>query len=220
MGIPARPTMTKKEKVLEIIKRLSKAIPNPKIELNYTTPFELLVATILSAQATDKLVNTVTPALFAKYKTIQSVADASVEDIDQMVSKVNFHGNKAKNIVAAAQMIMKDYGGKVPDTMEALDALPGVARKTANVILGSIFGKAEGIVIDTHGIRLSNKLGLTSQKDPVKIEQELMELVPKDKWIIMGHLLTLHGRYMCTARPHTCEGCPLDDLCPEYNLNG
>jgi endonuclease-3 len=211
--------MTKKEKVLEIIKRLSKSTPNPKVELHYSTPFELLVATILSAQATDKLVNTVTPALFAKYKTIQSVADASVSDIDQMVSKVNFHGNKAKNIVAAAQMIMKDYGGKVPDTMEALDALPGVARKTANVILGSIFGKAEGIVIDTHGIRLSNKLGLTKQKDPVKIEQELMELVPKDKWIDFGHLLTLHGRYICTARPHTCEGCPLDDLCPEYSLN-
>lgn len=208
--------MTKKEKVLEIIKRLSKVYPNPKVELHYSTPFELLVATILSAQATDKLVNTVTPALFAKFKTIQDFADASVEDIDRMVSKVNFHYNKAKNIRAAAKMIMVTYKGKVPDTMDGLDALPGVARKTANVILGSIFHKAEGIVIDTHGIRLSNKLGLTTQRDPVKIERDLMEIVPKDKWIDFGHLLTLHGRYTCVARPHTCEGCPLGDLCPEY----
>ncbi len=208
--------MTKKEKVLEIIKRLSKSTPHPKVELHYSTPFELLAATILSAQATDKLVNTVTPALFAKFKSIQDYADASAEDIDALVQKVNFHSNKAKNIQASAKMIMETYGGKMPDTMETLDALPGVARKTANVILGSVFGKAEGIVIDTHGIRLSNKLGLSSEKDPVKIERDLMEIVPKDKWIDFGHLLTLHGRYICTGRPHTCEDCPLDDLCPEY----
>jgi endonuclease-3 len=208
--------MTKEEKALEIMKRLYIATPNPKVELNYTTPFELLAATILSAQCTDKLVNTVTPALFAKYKTIQAYADAPVTEIDAMVAKINFHGNKAKNIKAAAEMIMKDFGGNVPGTMEELDALPGVARKTANVILGSVFGKAEGIVIDTHGIRLSNRLGLTTQKDPVKIEQDLMKLIPKDKWIDFGHLLTLHGRYVCTARTHTCEGCTLGDLCPEY----
>lgn len=207
--------MTKKEKALEIYKRLKKAIPNPKVELHYTTPFELLAATILSAQATDKLINTVTPALFAKYKTIQDYADASAEDIDKMVTKVNFHFNKAKNIQAAAKMIMDQYDGNVPDTMEKLDALPGVARKTANVILGSVFIKAEGIVIDTHGIRLSNKLGLTTEKDPVKIERDLMELLPRDTWIDFGHLLTLHGRYTCTARPHTCDACPLGDLCPD-----
>jgi len=208
--------MTKKEKAQEIFRRLKKAIPNPKVELNYTTAFELLAATILSAQATDKLVNTVTPPLFAKYRTIKDYANAKAEDIDKYVTKVNFHSNKAKNIQAAAAMIMDTYGGKVPDTMEELDALPGVARKTANVVLGSVFNKAEGIVIDTHGIRLSNKLGLTTQKDPVKIERDLMELLPRDKWITFGHLLTLHGRYMCTARPHTCENCPLGDLCPEY----
>jgi endonuclease-3 len=208
-----------KQKALEIMRRLYRENPHPKVELNYTTPFELLVATILSAQATDKLVNTVTPALFTKYKTIQAFADAPVEEIDAMVSKVNFHGNKSKNIQAAAKMIMDTYGGKVPDTMETLDALPGVARKTANVILGSVFGKAKGIVIDTHGIRLSNKLGLTKEKDPVKIEQDLMKLIPKDKWIDFGHLLTLHGRYTCTARPHTCEGCVLGDLCPEYTTH-
>lgn len=207
--------MTKKEKALEIYRRLLKATPNPKVELHYSTPFELLAATILSAQCTDKLVNTVTPALFAAYKTVQDYAEASVEDIDRLVAKVNFHRNKAKNIVAAARMIMSDYGGTVPDTMESLDALPGVARKTANVILGSVFGKPEGIVIDTHGIRLSNKLGLVDTKDPVKIERELMGLLPRETWINFGHLLTLHGRYVCTARPHTCADCPLGDLCPD-----
>lgn len=209
--------MTKKEKVLEIIKRLAKERPHPEVELHHTTPFELLTATILAAQCTDKLVNSVTPRLFAAYKTIKEYADASVEDIDRLVTKINFHANKAKNIHAAARMIMERYGGKVPDTMEALDALPGVARKTANVVLGSVFGKAEGIVIDTHGIRLSNKLGLTTEKDPVKIERDLMEIVPKEHWINFGHWLTLHGRYKCVARPHSCDNCPLGDLCPEYD---
>lgn len=208
--------MTMQEKVLEIIKRLYKAFPNPKVELKYSSPFELLVATILSAQCTDKLVNTVTPALFTKYKTIEDYAKTPVAEIDRMIAKINFHTNKAKNIVAAAKMIMETYGGTVPNTMEELDALPGVARKTANVILGSIFGKAEGIVVDTHGIRLANKLGLTTSKDPVKIEQDLMAIVPKDKWIEFGHLLTLHGRYQCPARLHTCDDCPLGDLCPDH----
>jgi endonuclease-3 len=208
--------MTKKEKALEIYRRLSAAMPHPKVELHYNTPFELLAATILSAQCTDKLVNTVTPALFESFPTIESFAKASVEDIDAKVKKINFHTNKAKNIQAAAAMIMQRYGGEVPHTMEELDALPGVARKTANVILGSAFGIAEGIVIDTHGIRLSNKLGLSSSKDPVKIEQDLMSLLPKETWIDFGHLLTLHGRYTCTARPHSCDNCPLGDLCPEY----
>lgn len=208
--------MTKQDKIREIYKRLKIANPHPKVELHYTTPFELLVATILSAQCTDKLVNTVTPALFAQCTSIQAYADASVQDIDAMVGKINFHTNKAKNIQAAAAMIVDKFDGKVPDTMEALDALPGVARKTANVILGSVFGKAEGIVIDTHGIRLANKLDLTTQKDPVKIERDLMALLPKEKWIDFGHLLTLHGRYVCIARPHTCENCSLGDLCPEY----
>ncbi|MEK7577864.1 MAG: endonuclease III [Patescibacteria group bacterium] len=208
--------MTKKGKALEIFKRLSKANPRPKVELDFTSPFQLLVATILAAQCTDKLVNTVTPALFKKFPTIKSLADASVVDIDAMITNVNFHPNKAKNIHAASRMIMDTYHGVVPQTMEQLDALPGVARKTANVVLGSGFGIASGIVVDTHGIRLSNRLGLTTQKDPVKIEQDLMKLIPQDKWIDFGHLLTLHGRYVCTARPHTCDDCPLGDLCPEY----
>lgn len=208
--------MTTKQKALEIYKRLLKANPNPKVELNYTTPFELLVATILSAQATDKTVNTVTPALFAKYKTVNDYADAPLEELVRMVKKINFHTNKSKNIQKAATMIVSEYGSNVPDTMEDLIRLPGVARKTANVILGEIFGKAEGIVIDTHGIRLSNKLGLTTHKDPVQIEKDLMVLLPKDTWIEFGQLLTLHGRYQCPAREHDCAGCPLGDLCPEY----
>lgn len=191
-------------------------MPDPKIELNFKNPFELLVATILSAQCTDKLVNTVTPALFAAYPDALAMAKAPLEKIDHYIIKVNFHTNKAKNIKAASAMLVEKYQGKIPKTMEELDALPGVARKTANVILGSAFGIAEGIVIDTHGIRLSNRLGLTTQKDPVKIEQELMAMLPREHWIDFGQLLTLHGRHVCTARPHSCENCPLGDLCPEY----
>lgn len=207
--------MNKEEKVKEIIKRLKKVYPHAKIELDFKTPMEILVATIMAAQTTDKLVNTLTPALFKKYPTIKAFADADVEDIRQMINKVSFAGNKAKNIKAAAQMIMEKYGGKVPDNMEDLDALPGVARKTANVVLGQAFHKAEGIVIDTHMIRMSNKLGLTDTKDPVKIEQDLMKIVPKEEWIDFAARLILHGRHFCTARPHSCENCPLGNLCPD-----
>src|SRR3989344_3010126 len=209
--------MTNEEKVKEIIKRLSKVYPHPKTALNFSTPLELLIATILSAQATDKLVNTVTPELFKKYKTAKDFADASVEDIDTMIRKVNFHNNKAKSIKAAAQMIVEKHGGKVPDNMEDLDALPGVARKTANVVLGGAFKKSEGIVVDTHVIRLTTKLGLTDKKDPDKIEQDLMKIVPKEDWIDFSHLLILFGREYCPARPHKCDDCPLGDLCPENN---
>lgn len=207
--------MTKEEKVLEVNKRLTKIYPHPKIELDFTSPMEVLVATMMAAQTTDKLVNTLTPALFKKYPTVEAFAKADPEDIRQMISKVNFAGNKAKNIVAAAKQIMEKHGGKVPDNMEDLDALPGVARKTANVVLGQAFHKSEGIVIDTHMIRMSNKLGFTTQKDPVKIEQDLMKIVPKELWIEFPARLILHGRHFCTARPHDCSNCPLGDLCPD-----
>ena len=207
--------MTREEKVLEINKRLKKVYPNPKIALDFTTPLDLLVATIMSAQTTDKLVNTLTPALFKKYPTAKDYAAAPVEDIQALISKVNFSGNKAKNIKASAQIIVEKHNGKVPDTMEELDALPGVARKTANVVLGQAFHKAEGIVIDTHMIRMSNKLGFTTQKDPVKIEQDLMKIVPKELWIEFPARLILHGRHFCTARPHDCSDCPLGDFCPD-----
>ncbi|HLD02016.1 MAG TPA: endonuclease III [Patescibacteria group bacterium] len=216
--------MTKQEKVAdpersrrvkEIIKRLRKVYPHPKTALTFTTPLELLVATILSAQATDKVVNTITPELFKKYTSAKDFANASVEDIDMMIRKVNFHNNKAKSIQAAAKIIVEKHGGKVPDNMEDLDALPGVARKTANVVMSGAFGKAEGIVVDTHVMRLATKLGLTDKKDPEKIEQDLMQIVPKEDWKDFPHLLILHGREICTARPHTCENCPLGDLCPD-----
>lgn len=207
--------MTKEEKVKEIIKRLYKVYPHPKTALNHTNALELLVATILSAQATDKLVNLITPELFKKFKTAKDYADASVEEIDSFIKRINFHYNKAKNIIAAAKIIVEKHGGNVPDTMEELDALPGVARKTANVVLGNVFKKAEGIVVDTHVMRLSQKLGLTTHKTPEKIEEDLMEIVPKDKWIDFSHLLINFGREYCPARPHVCNDCPLGDLCAD-----
>jgi endonuclease-3 len=207
--------MTKQEKVLKIIDRLEKVYPEPKTALHYTTPLDLLVSTMLSAQATDKLVNTVTPALFAEYKTAEDYARASVEEIDSMITKVNFHRNKAKAIYAAARQMVENHAGEVPRTMEELDALPGVARKTANVVLGNAFGIPVGIAVDTHVMRLSKKLGLTDNDTPEKIEIDLMEIVPKEKWITFSHLLILHGRDMCTARTHSCENCPLKELCPD-----
>lgn len=207
--------MTKEEKVKEILKRLYGIYPYPKTALNFSTPLELLIATILSAQTTDKTVNTVTPALFSKYKTVKDFANAHLPELDNAISKVNFHNNKAKSIKAASQMILDKFGGKVPDNMADLDSLPGVARKTANVVLGNAFGKAEGIVVDTHVIRLSKKLGLTDSQDPVKIEQDLMKIVPKENWIDFSHLLINFGREFCPARPHKCDACPLEDLCPD-----
>lgn len=207
--------MTKEEKVQEILSRLYKIYPHPKTALIYSNPWELLVATILSAQATDKVVNQVTPRLFSKYKTIADFANSDIEKLDKEVSKINFHFNKAKSIQASAKMIIEKFNGKVPDNMVDLDSLPGVARKTANVVLGNSFGKNEGIVVDTHVMRLSQKLGLTEAKDPVKIESDLMKIVPKEKWTDFSHLLINHGRDICTARPHSCENCPLGDLCPE-----
>lgn len=204
--------MTKKEKVQEILNRLYKIWPHPKTALNHTNPLELLVATILSAQTTDKLVNQITPHLFEKYKTADDYANAPVEEIDEQIKRVNFHSNKAKNINAMAKILVEKHEGKVPDTMEELDALPGVARKTANVVLGNAYGKSEGIVVDTHVMRLSQKLGLTDKKDPVKIEQDLMEVVPRENWIDFSHLLINYGRVYCPARPHDCSNCPLNDL--------
>lgn len=207
--------MTKEEVVIEVLKRLYRVWPKPKTALNYSDPWQLLVATILSAQSTDKFVNTVTPALFNKYPNVSDFAKASVLDIDKSISKVNFHNNKAKNIRESAKMIIEKFQGRVPDNMVDLDSLPGVARKTANVVLGEAFGKAEGIVVDTHVIRLSQKLGLTKESDPVKIEKELMEIVPKKDWINFSFLLINFGREYCPARKHVCKDCPLKDLCPD-----
>lgn len=207
--------MTKEEKVKEIMKRLYKVFPDPKTELNYKNPFELLIATILSAQATDISVNAATPELFKRYPTPEALAKADLTDIDKLISRINFHQNKTKMIKAAAQMLVDKFGSKVPENIEDLDSLPGVARKTANVVLGNAFHKNEGVVVDTHVMRLSTKLGLTDQKDPVKIEQDLMKIVPQDKWADFSNLLILFGRRYCPARPHECNDCPLGSLCPD-----
>lgn len=192
--------MTREEKVKEIIQRLYTLYPHPKTALEFKTPLQLLIATIMSAQATDKLVNTLTPALFEKFKSAKDFASAQVEEIDEMIKKVNFHQNKAKSIKGACEMIVNEHNGEVPRTMEELDALPGVARKTANVVLGNAFGIAEGIVVDTHVMRLSALLGLTDQKTPEKIEEDLMKIVPKEYWIDFPHLLILYGREHSPAR--------------------
>lgn len=207
--------MTKQDKVLAIIDRLKKVYPNAKIALNFDNPFQLLIATILAAQSTDVGVNEATPELFKHYPTPEKMASATREELDKYITKVNFHWNKTKLIKDAAQIIVDTYGGKVPENMKDLDALPGVARKTANVVLSCAFRKPEGIIIDTHMIRMSNRLGLSDSKDPSKIEQDLMAIVPKEHWIDFPLMLILHGRHFCTSRPHTCQGCPLGDLCPD-----
>lgn len=212
--------MEKREKVLEIIKRLKKVYPDAKIALDFENPFQLLIATILAAQSTDVGVNKVTPELFKHFPTPQSLAKASREDLDKYITKVNFHWNKTKLIKDCAQMIVDKFAGKVPENMKDLDSLSGVARKTANVVLSCAFGKPEGIMVDTHMIRMSQKLGLTTEKDPVKIEKDLMEIVAKEHWIDFPLMLILHGRHFCTARPHSCENCPLENLCPDSSGSG
>lgn len=207
--------MTREEKVVQILNRLYKVYPAPKTALHYQTPFELLIATILSAQATDKLVNQVTPGLFKAYPGPDAFAHASIDEIDTAIRRINFHHNKAKSIKGASEKIVKEYGGNVPQTMEELITLPGVARKTANVVLGSAFDRAEGVVVDTHVMRLVQKLGLTHETKPEKIEQDLMKIVPKEKWIDFSLLLINFGREYCPARAHVCQDCPLGNLCPD-----
>lgn len=203
----------RKALVLEIIRRLRKIYPKPITALNFKNPFELLVATIMAAQCTDKLVNTVTPGLFKKYPDANAFSKAAPEDIDRMISKVTFHRNKARNIVTAAKIISEKYGGKVPDEMADLDALPGVARKTANVVLGNAFGKNEGIVVDTHVMRLAPRLGLTDHKDdPVKIEEDLMKIVPKKYWSDFSNMLILASREFYPKRANDYSTGPLEGL--------
>jgi endonuclease-3 len=186
--------MTREEKVLEVIKRLYTLYPHPKTALEFKTPLQLLIATILSAQATDKLVNTITPALFEKFPTVYDFAKASVEDIDSMIRKVNFHNNKAKSIKGACEMIVEKHGGEVPHTMQDLDDLPGVARKTANVVMSGAFHDAQGITVDTHVTRIATALGLTKEKTAEKIEEDLTKIVPRKYWMDFPHLLILYGR--------------------------
>lgn len=210
--------MTLKEKTLEVIKRLRKEYPEPKTALNFKSPFELLVATVLSAQTTDALVNRVTENLFRKYKTIKDYADASLEALQKDVGSVNFYKTKAKNIQACAKIIVEKFSSKVPKTMEELVTLPGVARKTANIILSNAYGIHEGIAVDTHVKRLAYRLGLTKNEDPVKVEQDLISLTPKEEWRDISHLLIFHGRKVCQAKKPNHRDCVLYDICPSRDI--
>jgi endonuclease-3 len=203
-----------KKRTGRIIALLKKRYPDARCALDYTDPLELLVATILSAQCTDKRVNLVTKGLFARYKTAADYAAADPAAFQQEIRSTGFYRNKAKSILASAARLVSDFGGAVPDTMEGLLTLPGVARKTANVVLGNAFGKNEGIVVDTHVRRLAGRLKLSPHDDPVKIERDLMELVPRPQWTLFGHLLIFHGRGICFARKPDCAACPVNRLCP------
>ena len=206
--------MTARERVAKLIKVWPNVYPDAHTELNFKTPLELLIATILSAQCTDKRVNMVTPALFKKYRTPQDYASARVAELESAIKSTGFFRSKTKSIQGATSVIAKKFGGKVPNSMEHLRELPGVGRKTANVVLGNAFGINEGIVVDTHVIRLSQRLGLTKHKDPEKIEQDLMKLVPQKYWALWSHWLIWHGRRRCYARKPDCANCEVFKLCP------
>jgi len=210
--------MTARERAKELIQILPRVYPNAHTELNFKNPLQLLVATILSAQCTDKRVNMVTPALFAKYRTAGDYATAPQSELEKAIQSTGFFRNKAKNIRGAASAIVEKYRGRVPDTMDELRELPGIGRKTANVVLGNAFGKNEGIVVDTHVARVSQRLGLTKHNDPVKIEQDLMKLVPKEHWTDWSHWLIWHGRRRCFARKPDCLGCEIFKLCPSGKM--
>jgi len=202
----------------KLLAALQRAHPTAHCELNHSNPLELLVATILSAQCTDKRVNMVTPALFARCRTASDYVRLPVGELERMIRSTGFYRNKAKAIRAACADIVAKHGGKVPDTMEALTALHGVGRKTANVILGNAFGRNEGIVVDTHVQRLARRLGLTKQKTPEKIEADLMKLVPRERWTLFSHWLIWHGRRRCFARGPECGQCELAALCPRVGV--
>ncbi len=202
------------EKVNEIIDLLKKKYPGVKIALDYSNPMELLVATILSAQCTDKKVNEVTKTIFKKYRTPEDYLNVPQEELEKDIYSTGFYRNKAKNIKELSKILVKDFSSKVPDTMEDLLKLPGVARKTANIVLSGAFGKIEGIAVDTHVKRVSARLGLTSNKDPEKIEKDLMKIVPRHEWDIFAFLLINHGRNICVAKKPLCEKCVLNKICP------
>lgn len=200
-----------------IARKLAKSYPDAKCALNYETPLQLLIATILSAQCTDVRVNIVTPPLFAKYPDVKAFAEADLADLEKMIQTTGFFRNKAKNIKACCQRLVTEHGGNVPSTMEELVQLPGVARKTANVVLGNAFG-VPGITVDTHMKRLANRMGLTTHADPVKIERDLCEQLPDKEWTMFSHRMIAHGRKICVARKPLCSQCPVEDLCPKIGV--
>ncbi len=216
MGSLKRPEiyLEPKERAAQIMQLLEKIHPDARIALNFSNPLELLVATILSAQCTDERVNIVTQSLFKKYTKPEDYANADLGELEQDIRSTGFYHNKAKNIQKASQMIIEKFNRQVPKSMEEMLELPGVARKTANVVLYGAYGIVAGIAVDTHVRRLAQRLGLSESDDPVKIEQDLMKLVPQQKWMHMADLLVFHGRRVCTAKKPNCSGCILNKICP------
>ncbi len=213
---PVQPPQTEEERqkrVRKILRRLNQDYPDVECELVHTSAWELLVATILSAQCTDKRVNIVTPELFAAFPTPRDMAEATQEEVEELVKTTGFFRNKAKSIIGAAKGVVERFGGEVPDNMEALLTLPGAARKTANVVLGTWYGLPTGVVVDTHVARISARLDLTHATDPKKIEKDLMEILPRNRWILFSHQIIWHGRKVCVARKPRCGDCSLADLC-------
>ena len=203
----------RKERVRKIIGGLDGMYPNVTCALIHSSAWELLVATILSAQCTDKRVNEVTPGLFRKYPTIHDFAAVSQAELSQDIRSTGFFNNKAKSVIGAAKRILSEFGGEVPRNMEGLLTVPGAARKTANVVLGTVFGIASGVVVDTHVMRISQRLDLTKSSDPVNIEKDLIKIIPRERWILFAHQMIHHGRGLCVARKPRCAECPLDALC-------
>jgi endonuclease III len=206
------------QRMPEILRRLRAEHPDAKCALDHANAWQLVVATILSAQCTDERVNMVTPALFARFPTPEALAGADPVEVEELVKSTGFYRNKTKNIQGAARVVVTDFDGAVPEDMADLLTLPGVARKTANVVRGVAFGLADGVVVDTHVGRLSRRLGLTTQSDPVKVERELMAITPQADWIDLSHLLIFHGRRVCDARKPRCAECVLADLCPQVGV--
>jgi endonuclease-3 len=203
-----------KQRAAKVIEILEKLYPNAKTALNFTNPLELLVATMLSAQTTDVRVNIVTQTLFKKYHTAQDYANADIKNLESDIHSTGFYHNKAKNLKSCCQLLVEKFHGQVPKTMEELIVLPGVARKTANIVLYHGYGLTEGVAVDTHVMRLSQRLGLTKEKDQNKIEQDLMAITPKDKWMPLTDLLIFHGRQVCSAKKPQCAACVLNKICP------
>jgi endonuclease III len=211
-------TAERKARVIEIVQRLEAEYPDATTSLDHRSPYELLVATILSAQCTDARVNLVTPDLFGRYPTVRDLAVARTEDVEEIIRSTGFFRQKTKSLLGMADAIVERHGGRIPDTMAELVELPGVGRKTANVVLGNAFDTDEGVVVDTHVKRLSGRLGLTAHTDPVRIETDLMKLVPTGSWTDLPHLFIYHGRAICKARKPLCHRCVLADLCPSAGL--
>jgi len=212
------PPADRRRRARTVLSRLKKAYPDATCALTHHDAYQLLVATILSAQCTDVRVNMVTPALFEKYPKPNALARARQGDLEDLIRSTGFFRNKAANLIGMAQAVVADHDGRVPDSMEALRALPGVGRKTANVVLGNAFGKNEGVVVDTHVGRIARLLELTDHKDPVKVERDLMPLFPRKDWALLAHLLISHGRQVCIARRPQCTACVLADRCPSAQL--